>query len=101
MIDVKDILFDADISISGGDLDVDSSDQQHVHHIIYARPGQFTKDPTLGAAGQDAILATLHKPTEVQKIKINLELDNYRVNKVDVIGGLDTFVTRIDATRKK
>lgn len=101
MAEVTDIIFTDDIQFSGGDFDVDKSDQQHVDHIIRAKPGQFYQFPELGVGIDDFRQGTINKPFLRQQIKDNLEKDNYRVNEIIIEGDLDTLVTQITAERLK
>ena len=98
---VKDILFETDIKITDGDLDVGDSDAQHIEHILKTRPGEFYQFPTLGVGVDDNLHGNINKSTLKQTIRKNLELDNYRVNKIEVAGGIDELITSIDATRKR
>ena len=99
-MEAVDILFDTDIAIVNGDLDVGKSDQQHIEHIFTARPGQFYQHPTLGIAIDLYRHGTVHRATLQQRIRTQLEADNYRINKIEVGGDIDELLTSVDATRK-
>ena len=103
MAAANDILINGerDISIKSGDIDVGLSDQQHIEHLVFARPGQFSQHPTIGASAQDLILSNIHKATERRKIRTTLKDDNFRVNKIDITGEGDKTSISIDATRKR
>ena len=101
MAHVKDILINDDISTKDGDLVVGESDAQHIEHILTAKPGHFYQFPTLGVGVLDLIKGSIDRQSLEQKIKQNLEADNYRVNKVEAGGGIDELITSIDATRTK
>lgn len=98
---VKDILINDDISTKNGDLVVGESDAQHIEHILRAKPGQFYQFPTLGVGAEDGIKGSINRQADRQKIKQNLESDNYRVNKVKITGDIDSKITSIDAIRLK
>lgn len=103
MAEATDILINAerDMFILNGDIAVGLSDPQHIEHLIFARPGQFSQHPTIGASSQDLILANIHKATEKQKIRTTLEDDNYRVNVILITGTGDETIFQIDATRRR
>lgn len=96
---VKDILINADITFKNGDLVVGESDTQHIEHILTAKPGHFYQFPTLGVGVLDEIKGSISKQVLRQKIKRNLESDNYRVNRIEVKGNIDELITSIDVTR--
>lgn len=98
---VKDILINDDIAFKNGDLVVGDSDAQHIEHILTAKPGHFYQFPTLGVGIVDEIKASVNKQALRQRIKQNLESDNYRINKIEVGGDIDQLITSIDATRLK
>lgn len=98
---VKDIIFDEDIEFSGGDLKVEESDQQHIEHIMKAKPGQFYQNPTIGVGIDDFKNSNINQPFIKQKVKENLEADNYRVNGIDIITGGNGFQLSITAKRLK
>lgn len=98
---VKDILINEDIAFKGGDFIIGESDAQHIEHILTAKPGHFYQFPTLGVGVVDLIKGSIKRQALKQKIKVNLESDNYRINKVEVGGGVDELKTSIDAIRIK
>lgn len=98
---MDDILVNADIKIKNGDLAVGFSDGQNIEYIISAKPGQFYQFPTLGVGIIDEINSSISKQELEQKIKNNLEADNYRINRIDVGGNLDELLTKIDAVKLK
>ena len=98
---VKDILINDDIGFKNGDLLVGESDEQHVEHILLAKPGHFYQFPTLGVGVVNLIKSSKNPQALKQKIKVNLESDNFRVNKVEVGGEIDELITSIDAIRTK
>lgn len=98
---VKDILINDDIAFKNGDLVVGESDAQHIEHILRAKPGHFYQFPTLGVGVVDEIKGSISKQALRQKIKQNLESDNFRINKIEVSGDIDELITSIDAIRLK
>ena len=96
---MDDILVNADIGIKNGDLSVGDSDGQNVEFIITAKPGQFYQFPTLGVGIVDEVKGNISKQALRIKVKNNLEADNYRVNRIDVRGGIDDLITSIDAVK--
>lgn len=101
MAEVVDIEVKDDIEIFNGDLKLAESDQQHVEHILRARPGQFYQFPTLGVGVDDKKLASINAQVFKQQIKQNLQADNFRVNKIDILGDIDNFTIDIAAERLK
>lgn len=98
---VKDILINEDVEFKNGDFVIGISDAQHIEHILTAKPGQFYQFPTLGVGVVDLIKSSINRQALKQKIKVNLESDNYRINKIEVVGGIDELKTSIDAIRLK
>lgn len=96
---MDDFIIRDDIEIKNGDLVVGDSDGQNIEFIITAKPGQFYQFPTLGVGIVDEIKGSISKQALKLKIKNNLESDNYRVNRIDVSGGIDDLITSIDADR--
>lgn len=101
MAEVQDIEIIDDIAIVDGDLKLVDSDQQHIEHILRANPGHFYQWPTLGVGADQNKLASISPQVIKQQIKQNLESDNFRVNKVEVLGVIDDFTINIDAIRLK
>ena len=95
----EDIIVKEDIEIVNGGLKVANSDAQHIQHILEAKPGHFTQHPTLGVGVIDNVNGNESKQSIKQRIKVNLEDDNYRINKIDVGGNIDQQITQIDTTR--
>jgi len=98
---MDDIILKDDIEIKDGDLRVDDSDGQHIEHILRAKPGHFTQHPTLGVGVDDNINGNESRQSIKQKIKQNLEADDYLVRKIEVTGEVDQQITQIDAVRLK
>jgi len=96
---MNDFLINGDIRIKDGDLVVGDSDNQNIEFIIKAKPGQFYQFPTLGVGIVDEVKGSITPQALRIKIKNNLEADNYRVNRIEVSGGIDNLVTDIDADK--
>ena len=96
---MDDFIIKEDIEIKDGDLVVNDSDSQNIEFIITTKPGQFYQFPTLGVGIVDEIKGSISKQDLKIKIKNNLEADNYRVNRIDVKGGIDDLITTIDADK--
>ena len=96
---VKDIVFSEDLEITGGDLKVAESDQQHVEHILKAQKGQYYQYPTLGIGIENNIKGSINKLELKREIRINLEKDNYNVNQIIIGEDIDELITSIDAIR--
>jgi len=96
---MDDILVRDDIGIKDGDLDIGDSDGQNIEFIVTAKPGQFYQFPTLGVGIVDEINGDISKQALRIKVKNNLEADNYRVNRIDITGGIDDLITNIDADK--
>lgn len=98
---VKDIEIIDDIVIVDGDLKIIESDQQHIEHILRANPGHFYQHPTLGIGVDDNKLGSINPQVLKQQIQQNLEADNYRINKIEILTNVDGFAASIDAERLK
>ena len=96
---MNDLIVKDDIEIKDGDLVVADSDAQNIEFIITAKPGQFYQFPTLGVGIIDEVKGNISKQALKIKIKNNLEADDYRVNKIEVKGGIDDLITTIDAVK--
>lgn len=86
---VKDIALNEvnDIIIKNGDFLVDYSDEVHVEQILKAAKGSWKQYPLLGVH----LIKKINMPTSEIKLvalkkemKIQLEYDNYRVNKISL-----------------
>lgn len=97
----KDIILDAegDFSISNGDIFFGESDSQHVDHILLTDLGQFRQFPMLGVGIARLINGSINKIELSQKIRLNLESDNYNVSSVNVEDA-NKLSINIDANRK-
>lgn len=96
---VKDILINQKVSAKDGDIIVGESDAQHIEHILIANTGQFYQFPTLGVGVIDNIKGTINQQSFKQRIKRNLESDNYRVKDLKITKELEELITTIDALR--
>lgn len=82
-----------------GDFKIPDSDATHIEQLLISEQGHWRASPLTGIG----ILKNINAPaTPVtnqalkQKIKLQLELDNYRVNSIDLTNPLDI---NIDADR--
>lgn len=96
---VKDILINQKVSAKDGDIIVGESDAQHIEHILIANTGQFYQFPTLGVGVIDNIKGTINQQSFKQRIKRNLESDNYRVKDLKITKELEELITSIDTLR--
>lgn len=87
-----------DVEIRQGDFFVNTSDQQHIQHLLKAMPGQFYQWPLVGLGIANFKAASLNPQRLKQLIKIQLKADNYLPSVVDVS---PEFIVNIDATRLK
>jgi hypothetical protein len=82
----KDIIYNGDIEFLNGDLKVDTSDAQHIEHVLIAFPGNYKATPLLGVGIEDylkAPLTPLVRQSLEREIKLHLETD----------GAKETFVS--------
>lgn len=99
-MEVDDIIIDpatCDVVISGGDLLVGKSDQQHVEHILRADRGHFRQWPLLGVGLEKNLKGPISPQELKQAIKLQLKSDNYNVREVQV--SRDAKNINIDAQR--
>lgn len=87
-----------DLEIRQGDFFVNVSDQQHIQHILKAKPGQFYQHAFVGLGIVDFRAASLNPQRLKQLIKIQLKADNYLPTVVDIS---PDFIVNIDAERLK
>ena len=96
-----DISATEDIEIEDGDFKIIQSDGQHIEAIVQAGKGQFIRKPLLGVDIQSYI----NSPTSTRELRQNIitELlrDNYKTNKLDSTGTIDSIGINIDATKLK
>ena len=76
---------DGDLIITdAGDLAVGFSDEQHVQHILLAYPGYY-RNSLLCGAGLPSYEKSAGTELTIQRaVRIQLERDNYSINKVTV-----------------
>ena len=104
MIAVWDILLNDKFEVlyEDGDFKIGESDQQHIQHILLARPGQFAQHPLIGCGVQDYDHSSQSVQEKKQNISLQLESDNYKINSLVIT--TDAFgneVYQIDAIRIK
>ena len=71
-----------DIVITGGDISVGKSDQQHVEHIMRASIGHYRQWPLIGVNIKTYQNGPFNAVTLKQNIERNLVSDNYSVRQV-------------------
>jgi len=88
MVIEKDILLDEndDLLIQNGDFVISEADYQHIKNILIADKGWWKMVPFLGA-NVPANLKGFFDNKQIQKIRLNLEADNFKVKKVIVKNG--------------
>lgn len=82
---VVDIIFLDDLEISGGDISIGYSDDQHVEHILKANPGQYYQYPDVGYGIYNRLNGTIDVQTETKLIKQAIENDNYNMPSDGII----------------
>lgn len=89
----RDIQLDSggDLKIANGDFVLDLSDQQHIEHIVESWKGNWRETPAVGVG----IIRYLNHTRQVtkrgellRKIRLQLEYDNYQINKLNLTGNL-------------
>jgi hypothetical protein len=98
---------DGDLKIENGDFVLALSDQQHIEHIVESEKGNWRQHPLVGVG----IVRFLNynqavgmKGQLLRKIRLQLEYDNFRVDRLALSGDLLTTGSQgieIDATRIK
>ena len=77
---------DGDLIITdAGDIAVGFSDEQHVQHILLAYPGYYRNSLLCGVGLQSYENSTGMELTVQRSVRIQLERDNYSINKVAVV----------------
>ena len=80
----NDILMrDDDLSIVGGDFEMDVSDPQHVYHILLNAKGSYKQFPLTGIGKAKYINAPLGAELR-REIQLQLQADGYRVTDLRV-----------------
>ena len=87
-----------DVIIQNGDFFVDTSDQQHIQHLLKANKGQYYQWPLIGMGIMQWNNAPVNPAAIKQQITIQLKADNYRPKVVKVNKDFQIF---IDAERLK
>lgn len=87
-----------DVSFVGGDLDIGYSDEQHMEHILLARPGHFKQTPWIGIGIEDLLNApTNAKTVRVLERDIKLQLESDGAKKVSAKSDINLNL-KIEAT---
>lgn len=81
----KDIILNDDIQIVNGDLLVEFSDEQHIEHILLAKPGDYKNVPWIGIGIESYLQAPITgKTTQLLEKEIKLHLESDTAKKVNV-----------------
>lgn len=91
---------DDDLYIGKGDFDVEQSDERHIQHILVSAKGSWKTTPLTGVGIYDYLLSPNTQITTdrlAQKIKLQLEYDNYKEIKINM---QSIQKIKIDAIRK-
>ncbi len=85
----KDILVDSnnDLLIENGDFVIDSSDIQHVDHIITAQKGEYKETPQLGFGVINYLKSNTTKTKFKRNLRVQLNFDGYQNPKIDLKNG--------------
>lgn len=89
---MKDLILDGNtLLIRNGDLVIGEADNQHITDILTAEKGEYKRNPEIGVGSNNFI----NSPIDVQNIKqivsLNLELDGFTVQEVEVRKDGDTL----------
>jgi phage baseplate assembly protein W len=84
----KDLLMiENDLLIKDGDYVVGESTQQHIEHILLARPGEYKNVPWIGVALEDYIQGPQTPIIEEEikrKIRLHIESDGAKVGIIEL-----------------
>ena len=96
---VKDILLDENgLMFKNGDWNIDVSDEQHIEHIFEAGQGNYYAEPMIGINVRKMFLGNYDPQKTKQKIRQQLELDNYEIITILVS---EDFEIEVNAERRK
>lgn len=99
---MEDLIYTDDLIIRGGDFFVGFSEDQHVEHILRANVGQFYQHPDIGIGITDFTKASSSIVELKQKIRENLENDDFRILKLNADFAADGgLVLEIQAKKRK
>lgn len=86
----QDIMLDTanDLIIKDGDFLVDLSDNQHQKIIIEVAKGEFLEHPLIGVGIRKEINGTASLDKVKADIQLNLEADDYTVQKIKIENGV-------------
>ena len=85
-----------DFDIKNGDFVVANTNEQESYFILEASRGQFYEHYNLGVGLKKYLNADISKIEMRQLISENLDLDNFKINKIFIITEADLSVTPID-----
>ena len=83
---MDDILLteDQNLVIENGDLKLGFSDDQNVYDILISAPGEWKRTPQLGVDAYSYQNANFDIQAIKNKVRLNLEIDGFVVNSVEV-----------------
>ena len=96
-----DISATEDMEVENGDFKIVESDGQHIQAILQAGKGQFIGKPLLGVDSQKYINSPTTTREFRQVVTTELNRDNYKINKLETSGDIDSIGLNIDATKLK
>jgi hypothetical protein len=95
-----DFVLDAffDLKIENGDIAVANSNQQDIELILMLEKGELKQHPLLGVGLTKYLKSPKNNTSQLEReVRVNLELDGFKVNDVDFVNGLENI--DIDADR--
>ena len=94
---MQDVLTDGqELKIEDGDLAVGYSDNQHIHHILLASPGEYLQHPTLGVGIRNKINGVTSVLQIKREIRTQLLADRFTIDEISVINS----VIKVEAFKK-
>lgn len=80
------------LSFANGDFYLGNSDEQHISHICIAEKGNYRQHPLVGVGIARWIGSPNTSERMValqQRIRLQLSYDGYKVNRIDLSGGIE------------
>jgi hypothetical protein len=83
---MKDLLLDSegDLLIRDGDFVIGDSDAQNITDIIQSEKGEFKRSPQIGVGSNNFINSVIDVENIKSIVTLNLELDGFNVQNVEV-----------------
>lgn len=94
----KDIALEQDtndIRLEGGDFKIESSDLQHVEHIVHNQKGEYKEFPLLGFGAENYLKTNTEGVAFKRDLKVQLEYDGYKNPDIDISEGIWNLVISI------